>query len=60
MEDENKTINIKINKNNEITAYATIGGMNGIDVPLEHYLIILKRILTLNIFYMLTAKLRQS
>lgn len=35
MEDRAKTINIKVNKNNEITAYATIGGVNGIDVPAD-------------------------
>ena len=33
MEDEIKTINIKVNENNEITAYAIIGGVNGIDIP---------------------------
>lgn len=35
MEDENKTINIKVNKNNEITAYAIVGGVNGIDAPID-------------------------
>lgn len=29
---ETKTINIKVNENNEITAYASIGGVGGIDV----------------------------
>lgn len=35
MEDETKTINIKVNENNEITAYASVGGVNGIDVPAD-------------------------
>lgn len=34
MEDENKTINIKVNENNEITAYAIIGGVSGIDISI--------------------------
>lgn len=35
MEDEIKTINIKVNEINEITAYAIVGGVNGIDVPID-------------------------
>lgn len=35
MEDEIKTINIKVNENNEITAYAIIGGVSGIDIPTD-------------------------
>lgn len=35
MENEIKTINIKVNGNNEITAYATIGGVDGIDIPVD-------------------------
>ena len=35
MENEIKKINIKVNGNNEITAYATIGGVDGIDVPID-------------------------
>lgn len=35
MEDEIKTINIKVNENNEITAYAIIGGVNGIDISID-------------------------
>lgn len=35
MEDENKKVNIKVNGNNEITAYAIVGGVNGIDVPVD-------------------------
>lgn len=35
MEDENKTINIKVNENNEITAYAIIGGVSGVDIPVD-------------------------
>ncbi|MFQ3872287.1 DUF2977 domain-containing protein [Staphylococcus sp. Mo2-1] len=35
MEDENKTINIKVNSDNEITAYAIVGGVNGIDIPID-------------------------
>lgn len=35
MEDEIKTINIKVNGNNEITAYAIIGGVNGVDIPID-------------------------
>lgn len=35
MEHEIKTINIKVNENNEITAYAIIGGVNGIDIPVD-------------------------
>ncbi|MDK9857641.1 DUF2977 domain-containing protein [Staphylococcus equorum] len=34
MEDETKTINIKVNENNEITAYAIIGGVSGIDISI--------------------------
>ena len=32
---ENEMINIKVNDNNEITAYATTGGVSGIDVPVD-------------------------
>lgn len=32
---ENKTINIKVNENNEIIAYASVGGVNGIDIPVD-------------------------
>lgn len=32
---ENKTINIKVNENNEITAYASVGGVDGIDVSAD-------------------------
>lgn len=35
MEDEIKTINIKVNENNEVTAYAIIGGVNGIDISID-------------------------
>lgn len=35
MENETKTINIKVNENNEITAYAIIGGVSGVDIPID-------------------------
>lgn len=35
MRDEIETINIKVNENNEITAYAIIGGVSGVDIPID-------------------------
>lgn len=29
-----KTVNIKVNENNEIMAYAIIGGVSGVDIPI--------------------------
>ena len=35
MEDETKTINIKVNENNEITAYASVGSVGGFETPAD-------------------------
>ena len=56
-ENLNKELKIIINTNNEITGYATIGGIEGeISIPYENVPYNdLEKILTLNIIYMLTA-----